>query len=259
MNGAMPTGTLFYLVGGIAVFILGLSKGGFAGVGMVSTPLLALVVGPVTAAGTILPILLVQDAIAVTMYRRTFNADILLTMIPGAALGVVIAFLFAASVPGPAVEIVLGMISLLFAAQQLNRLMRKSAVPSIPGAPKRWLGVLSGVGSGFASMVAHAGTPPFQFYVMPKRLDRDMYIGTSVIFFAATNWMKVPAFSALGQLSLTQMKPALVFLPLAIVSSWLGVRLVRLVDVEKFNLAITLILLCIGVTLIGQGVLELQT
>ena len=71
--------------------------------------------------------------------------------------------------------------------------------------------------------------------------------------------MKVPAFSALGQLSLTQMKPALVFLPLAIVSSWLGVRLVRLVDVEKFNLAITLILLCIGVTLIGQGVLELQT
>jgi uncharacterized protein len=255
----MPSGTLFYLVGGVAVFILGLSKGGFAGVGMISTPLLALVVGPVAAAGTILPILLVQDAIAIAMYRRTFNSDILLTMIPGAALGVSIAFVFASSVPAPAVEIVLGVISLLFSAQQLHRLMRKSTAASGTPAPRRWLGVLSGVGSGFASMVAHAGTPPFQFYVMPKRLDRDMYIGTSVIFFAATNWMKVPAFSALGQLSYSQLRPALVFLPLAIVSSWLGVRLVRLVDVEKFNLAITLILLCIGITLIGQGIFELKT
>jgi uncharacterized membrane protein YfcA len=45
---------------------------------------------------------------------------------------------------------------------------------------------------------------------------------------------------------------------LAIVSSWLGVRLVRLVDVRKFTVAITLILLCIGLTLIGQGVFELK-
>ena len=43
-------------------------------------------------------------------------------------------------------------------------------------------------------MIARAGTPPFQFYVMPKGLDRDMYIGTSVLFFAATNPMKAPAF-----------------------------------------------------------------
>ena len=39
-------------------------------------------------------------------------------------------------------------------------------------------------------MIAHAGTPPFQFYVMPKGLDSDMYVGTSVLFFAATNLMK---------------------------------------------------------------------
>ena len=70
--------------------------------------------------------------------------------------------------------------------------------------------------------------------------------------------MKVPSFSALGQLSYGQLRPALVFLPLGIVSSWIGVRLVRLVNVEKFNLAITLILLCIGMTLIGQGIFELK-
>ena len=71
-------------------------------------------------------------------------------------------------------------------------------------------------------MIAHAGTPPFQFYVMPKGLDRDMYVGTSVLFFAATNLMKAPAFLALGQLSLSQPKTTLIFFPLAMASSWLG-------------------------------------
>jgi uncharacterized membrane protein YfcA len=73
----MPTDALFYLVAGIAVVILGLSKGGFAGVGMISTPLLALLIGPIAAAGIIFPILIVQDVIAVAMYRRTFNCKFL--------------------------------------------------------------------------------------------------------------------------------------------------------------------------------------
>src|SRR6516164_3593264 len=79
----MQPDALFYLVGAIAVIILGLSKGGFAGIGMISTPLLALVVGPIAAAGVIFPILIVQDFIAVAMYRHTFNRGIRATMISG--------------------------------------------------------------------------------------------------------------------------------------------------------------------------------
>jgi uncharacterized membrane protein YfcA len=48
----MQPDMFFYLVAGIAVVILGVSKGGFAGVGMISTPLLALVVGPIAAAAS---------------------------------------------------------------------------------------------------------------------------------------------------------------------------------------------------------------
>src|SRR6202047_1601615 len=167
---------LFYLVAGTAVVILGLSKGGFAGVGMISTPLLALVIGPIPAAGVIFPILIVQDVIAVAMYRRTVNRQILATMIPGAALGVCLAYVLASGVPGWSVEIVLGVVSLAFSLQQIKRqlsLSRHQPAQDHAG----WLGVLSGIGSGFMSMIAHAGTPPFQFYVMPKGLTRDMYFG----------------------------------------------------------------------------------
>src|SRR6516165_5407560 len=248
----MQSDVSFYLVVGIAVVILGLSKGGFAGVGMISTPMLALVVGPIAAAGLIFPILIIQDMIAVAMYRRTFDRQILATMIPGAALGVGLAYAFASSVPGWAVEVVLGIVSLAFSLRQLKSQLGSLAQSSQVHA--RWLGVLSGLGSGFTSMIAHAGTPPFQFYVMPRRLDRDMYVGTSVLFFAATNLMKAPAFIALGQLSITQLKTTLILLPLAVVSSWAGVRLVQMIDVRKFNTAITIILLGVSVTLVCQGV-----
>jgi len=248
----------FYLVAGIAVVILGLSKGGFAGVGMISTPLLALVIGPIAAAGVIFPILIVQDLIAVAMYRRTFNWQILATMVPGAAVGVCLAYLLASAIPGWAVEMVLGIVSLLFSLQQINRQLGRLSLQHLGKAHAQWLGVLSGMGSGFTSMIAHAGTPPFQFYVMPKGLDRDMYVGTSVLFFAATNAMKAPAFIALGQLSVDRLKTTLIFLPLAVASSWAGVRLVQTIDIRKFNTVITIILLGVSVTLVCQGVAGLR-
>lgn len=253
----MNSGVLFYTAGAIAVFIVGLSKGGFAGIGIISTPLLAIVVGPVTAAGIMLPILIVQDVVSVVMYRRTFSRQILAVMIPGAACGIGLAYSLASTVSSGAVELVLGLISVVFSLHQgILQLRSRSARQQAP-EEARWLGVLSGIGSGFTSMIAHAGSPPFQFYVMPKGLDRDLYVGTSVLFFAATNAMKVPAYYALGQLSPANLKTALVFIPLAIVSTWLGVRLVRTVDVRKFNVAINVILLGVGVILIGQGIVSL--
>ena len=53
------TDPLFYLLAIPAIVALGLAKGGFAGVGMVSTPLLALTMPPLQAAAILLPILLV--------------------------------------------------------------------------------------------------------------------------------------------------------------------------------------------------------
>src|ERR1700738_2209264 len=100
----------FYVVVGLAVIILGLSKGGFAGIGMISTPMLALMIGPITAAAFIFTILVIQDVIAVAMYHRTFDRQVLVTMIPGAALGILLASAFASTVPGWAVEIALGIV-----------------------------------------------------------------------------------------------------------------------------------------------------
>ena len=81
------TDPLFYFLAVPAVIILGLAKGGFAGVGTASTPLLALYLPPLEAAALMLPLLLMQDAISVWWYRHDWDAWNLRVLLPGGGNG----------------------------------------------------------------------------------------------------------------------------------------------------------------------------
>jgi len=254
-SGAMPPALhdpLFLTLSAIAVILLGLSKGGFAGVGALGTPLLALATGPVEAAAIILPILIVQDVVGVWAFRRTWDGHVLALMLPGAAIGIAIAYWFAASLPEAGMQIALGLISVLFAARSLW-LQRGGRVPA-PAHPPRWFGFLMGMLAGVTSQIAHAGQPPFQIYVLPKRLARDVLVGTTAIFFAAVNWIKVPAYIALGQFSHAHLMTSLALMPLALVSTFAGVWLVRRVDADRFYALIYWLMLGIGLKLIWDAV-----
>ena len=90
------TDPFFYSLAIPAIVALGISKGGFAGAGMIATPLLALAVPPLQAAAILLPILLCQDAMSAWVYRRRWSGWNLKVMLPGAVVGVGAAWLFAA-------------------------------------------------------------------------------------------------------------------------------------------------------------------
>ncbi|MBU4435941.1 MAG: sulfite exporter TauE/SafE family protein, partial [Alphaproteobacteria bacterium] len=178
----------------------------------------------------------------------------LILMLPGAAVGIFLGWALAALVPGSAVELAVGLISVVFALQRLwaERAVQAAArIEATPGRP--WLGVLCGAAAGFTSQIAHAGGPPFQIYVLPRRLPRDAFIGTSAIFFAVVNWMKVPAYIALGQFTPKVLATAGVLLPLAIASTWAGVWLVRRVPAEGFYRVIYVLLVAVGGKLIFDG------
>jgi uncharacterized membrane protein YfcA len=241
----------FLAVGAIAVILLGISKGGFAGVGALGTPLLALVVGPIEAAAIILPILIVQDVVGVWAFRKSWDGRILAVMLPGAAIGITLAYGFATRLPEAGMQILLGLISVLFALRSLW-LRRGGRVPA-PADPPSWFGFLMGVVSGVTSQIAHAGQPPFQIYVLPRRLPRDVLVGTTAIFFAVVNWIKVPAYIALGQFSRAHLLASLVLMPLAFASTLAGVWLVRRVDADRFYDLIYWLMLLVGLKLIYDG------
>ncbi len=247
----------FYLVAVPAVILCGLAKGGFSGLGVMAVPLMALVISPVLAASILLPFLIVQDVVSVWTFRKTWNGRILAIMLPAAAVGVFAGYGLVALVKPAAVELCVGLVAVVFAVQRLwlDQLVGAEAAPAVEGLP--WRGVLAGIAAGFTSQISHAGGPPFQIYVLPKRLPRDVFVGTSSIFFAVVNWMKVPAYLALGQFTPQSLATGLALLPLANAATFAGVWVVRRVPVERFYQVIYGLLIAVGGKLIWDGVVGL--
>lgn len=232
--------------------LIGLAKGGFTGLGALGTPLMALGMrDPVRAAAILLPILIAQDVVGVAAFRRTWSRSILITMLPGAVVGIGLGYLLAATISEAAVMAVLGIVAMLFGAYRLW-VEHGGNIAASRNSPA-WVGTLFGVATGFTSQIAHAGGPPFQMWVMPRKLDRDTFVGTSAIFFAVVNWMKVPAYAALGQFTWPNAAAALALLPVAVLSSFAGVKLVRVVPVERFYTIVYWLMIVAGAKLLLDG------
>ena len=249
----MPADLTFYLFAIPAVLLIGLAKGGFSGLGALGTPLMAIGIDdPVRAAAILLPILIAQDVVGVAAFRRSWDGSILLAMLPGAVVGIAMGWLLAARISAEAVMAVLGAITILFGAYRLWA-ERGGGVEAASNAPG-WVGTLFGVATGFTSQIAHAGGPPFQMWVMPKKLPRDVFVGTSAIFFAIVNWVKVPAYLALGQFTAGNAMATAILLPFAVAASFAGVYLVRRVPAERFYTIVYWLMIVAGAKLLLDGI-----
>jgi uncharacterized membrane protein YfcA len=208
------------------------------------------VVSPVQAAAIMLPLLIAQDVVTVWSYRRDFDRRVLATLMPGAILGVGAGYLLAARVPDAMVGLVVGVISIAFASRRLL-----AAGARQPGATRASYptGTFWGAVCGFTSMIAHAGGPPFQIYVMPQRLPPPAFVGSGAIFFAAINLIKVGPYLALGQFSAANLAASAVLLPVAILATLAGVWLVRRVPAERFYTLIHWLLVAVGLKLVWDG------
>jgi uncharacterized protein len=247
----LPTDPIFYIVAAIAIILVGLAKGGFSGMGAASMPLLVLVMDPIKAAAMLLPVLMLQDVVGVWSFRKSFNRQVLLTMVPGAAIGIFLGWLLAAFVDVGWVKAMVGLIALVFGLQRLAAIAGRELRLSRP-LPE-WVGSLWGLVAGFTSHIAHAGGPPFQVWTLGRGMSPTIYAGTAAIFFAIINAMKVPAYWSLGQFTTQTMTLAAVFAPVAILSTVAGVRLVRRISYERFQLLVSLMMVLVGGELLRQS------
>ena len=241
---------LFYLLAIPAITILGLGKGGFSGIGMISTPLMALAIPPLQAAAIVQPILIVQDAISAWVYRRDYSAWNLKVLMIGGTIGVGAAWFLATYLDDSHVRIMVGTIGVAFVLYTwLGR------VPAEPKKPRVASGIFWGAMTGITSTLAQAGAPPFQVFMLPQKLDKMTLVGTTLIFFAALNWMKLIAYSALGQFTLQTVLTSALLLPLAIATNFLGIWLVRRVPHETFYKIAYGLMFVISAELIRSGVM----
>jgi uncharacterized membrane protein YfcA len=242
----------FYLAAIPAVTFLGVSKGGFAGVSLLATPLLALVLPPLEAAAILLPILLLQDVISVYVYRQDWDAQTLKVMLPGAIVGIGLAWTLAAHVSDSHVRLAVGVIALGFVLSRWLGGVRSQA--QRPMVPK---GLFWGGVSGFTSMLCQAGGPPFQVYVMPQQLAKLTFVGTMTIFFATLNLIKIVPYFALGQFSSTGFATSIALVPLAVATNFLGIWLVRITPVTLFYKVSYILVFLVALALVHMALTDL--
>ena len=235
----------------VAVVVSGLAKGGFSGLGALAMPIMALGIDPVRAAAILLPILIVQDAVSIWAFRGTWDGKVLTVMLPGMAIGVALGYLFAASVSESAVLGALGAISVVFGLHRLW--LERGGSAGVASNSPGWVGTLFGIASGFTSQIAHAGSPPFQMWVLPRRLPRDTLVGTTAIAFAVMNCLKVPAYAALGQFTRANLLAAGLLMPVALASTFAGVMLVRRIDPARFYVLIYALMILLGLKLLADA------
>ena len=245
---------LFVAASIIGVCLLGLSKGGFFGLGMMALPLMAITVPPMQAAAILLPTVLAQDALTIWAYRRDWSAWNLKIMIPSMAVGIVIATLLAASLSATHIRLAIGLIAFAFVLRHwLGRRFDRLAARS-----NALTGVAFGALGGFTTMLANAGGPAWQIHLLPQGLDKLTFAGTLTMLFAASNLMKIPAYGAIGQLTFENLAVGAALLPAAVIANYAGIWLVRRTPAELFFRIVYVLMFLIAVELMRSSITELM-
>lgn len=242
---------LFYATAVPAVAIVGLSKSGFGGgAALIAVPLMSLAVPPLQAAGIMLPILCVMDAMGLLAYRGRVDWPMVRLLLPAALVGTAIGWATATSVTDAHVRLMVGVIAIAFVGFRL--IDRRSGGGAAP--PNRLAGSFWGAVSGFTSFISHAGGPPMQIYMLPRKLEPQLFAGTSIVIFAAINASKLVPYFMLGQFDTQNLTTSLALFPLALVSMALGIWLVRVISAALFYRIAYTTILVVGVKLVWDGV-----
>lgn len=251
VKGIIMEGTTFWALAVLAAFCVGLSKGGAPAFGALAVPILSLTISPVAAAGLLLPVFVFSDIFGVWAYRNHVNWGVIKIAVFGIFIGTALGWATAHLVSEQAVRVLIGTIGLVFSLNFMRRATRDG--PAQPADPRT--GIFWTTVAGFTSFVSHAGAPPWQVWVLPQKLPKMMFAGTSTVAFAIMNSAKIIPYYHLGQLQAANLKVTLILCVPALTAVFIAYRLVRILPDRVFYGIVTWMLLIVSIKLIWDGLL----
>lgn len=93
--------------------------------------------------------------------------------------------------------------------------------------------------------------------LLPKKLPKEQLIGTSVVFFAGLNFVKLVPYSYMGQLDTQNLMTSLVLVPIAFIGVRTGVWLVTIISQELIYKISYSVLFITAIKMLYSGVTTL--
>ncbi len=221
----------------VAALVVGISKAGIGGLGMLAVMIFALIMPAKQATGVVLPLLCFGDIMAAVAYRRHAKWVHIWRLFPWTAAGVVIGYFALDRVNEREARAMIGGIVLGLVVMHFVR-RRFSGHEAERGA---WFAPVIGVLAGFTTLVANAAGPLMVIYMLAMRLPKMDFVGTSAMFFLILNLFKVPFMVHLGLINPASFSLNLWLAPIVVAGAWFGRKLVLKIEQRAFeNIALTL-------------------
>jgi len=206
-------------------FLVGVTKGGFNGVGSLLTPLLSLILPVSSAVGVLLPVLIVGDAFALYAYWGEWDGKLVWRMLPAGLAGALAGTYLLTALSPDALRIALA----IFVFVIIGYGFISERIQTWRYQPHVWHGPVAGAVAGVASGMFNNGGPAFTSYLLLQGLPPRTFIASTALFFALLNWLKVPGFVYTGVLNLSLLLSVwwvFLFIPLGILAArWLVTRI----------------------------------
>ena len=216
-----------------AAITMGISKAGFAGVGLFHVIVFALLFGARDSTGVVLPMLLVSDVCAVIAFRRRARWDYLRRMLPPACVGIIAGALMMGRISDAVFKPLIGWIVLALTVLQTIRMFRPDAFGNVPHTLTFAWG--SGLLAGVTTMFANAASPIMAIYFLAVALPKLEFVGTTAWFFFIINAFKVPFSVWLGLIHGSTLLFNIVLIPAIVLGLSLGGWLTHRVPQRLFD------------------------
>ena len=229
--------------------MMGITKTGIPGLGILAVPLMAIVFKDTKeSTGLLLGILILADVFAITYHRHNARWQHIFRLLPVAVCGIVAGYFGLKVVNNEQLKPIIGIIVLLMLAVNYWRTHGREENDNIP-AP-RWLAFWLGLIAGVTTMMANAAGPVMIIYLLAMRLPKIEFVGTSAWFFFMVNWIKVPFSANLGLMNAESVKVNLLMLPFIFVGSMLGIFFLKRIPQRAFTTVVQLLATAAAVKLL---------
>lgn len=221
-----------FLIALLAAFILGVSKSGLKGMGIVVVTLMAFAFNAKASTGILLPLLISADVLAVIYYNRHAKWKYLWRFLPWMLFGVVVGAIVGKDLPedvfkkGMAVIILISVV-IMFGWERMD----KNKIPHTI-----WFAGSMGFTAGFTTMIGNLAGAFSNIFFLALRIPKNEFIGTAAWLYFIVNIFKLPfhVFSW-ETIDWTTLKTDFYLFPAVVAGFLIGIRIVAYFKEKQYR------------------------
>jgi len=218
----------------LSAFLIGVSRSGLAGAGVLVVPLMALAMpeNVKTSVGLTLGLLCISDLGAVIYWRKNCHWSMLRRIMPPTFMGVVLGAMFLDTI---STNVMMGGVGVVCLAMMGIKLWLDQYKANHE-MPTHWLfSSAIGVLAGIVSTLANAAGPLMVIYFLAKKYPKEKFIATSVWFFMLLNMFKIPFLRKMDLVTTSSLLTNLVLIPVIGIGLFVGIKFIKYIPQKIFN------------------------